>query len=274
MLRNLVKYEFHATGRVFAPFLAALIAMSAISRVIGEVARPIREVSENEYAVAAFAGAGHTAYLLGIVISCLLIAAAFVVAYMLTIQRFNKNLLGDEGYLMFTLPTSVDKLVLSKLIVSAAWYLLCAVFSFIAIMLIARISVKSALSAVGDFFSVANGAADAVLLGAQILIAVLLALLGSVLTIYASISIGMLAGKRRGLTAFAVWIGFMTAADIIGTIAASVMFATGFGQWFIALTLRGKIHTIFAIGALVAVVECLIMYFITTRILKHRLNLE
>ena len=34
------------------------------------------------------------------------------------IQRFSKNLLGDEGYLMFTLPASVSQHITAKLVVA------------------------------------------------------------------------------------------------------------------------------------------------------------
>jgi hypothetical protein len=37
------------------------------------------------------------------------------------IQRFYKNLLGDEGYLMFTLPVQSWSHILSKLAVSMLW---------------------------------------------------------------------------------------------------------------------------------------------------------
>ena len=38
-----------------------------------------------------------------------LFMAAFVLTLIIQIQRFSKNLLGDEGYLMFTLPASVSQ---------------------------------------------------------------------------------------------------------------------------------------------------------------------
>ena len=43
------------------------------------------------------------------------------------IQRFYKNLLRDEGYLMLTLPASVHQQVWSKLIVSSVWFIITGV---------------------------------------------------------------------------------------------------------------------------------------------------
>lgn len=44
-----------------------------------------------------------------------LCVAIVVLTAMIIIQRFNKNLIGDEGYLMFTLPVSHVQLLTSKL---------------------------------------------------------------------------------------------------------------------------------------------------------------
>ena len=45
-----------------------------------------------------------------------------LMSLVLMVQRFYKNLLGDEGYVMFTLPVSIHQQVWSKLIVSAVWF--------------------------------------------------------------------------------------------------------------------------------------------------------
>lgn len=50
-----------------------------------------------------------------------MVLGAFVVHFIITIQRFWKNLMGDEGYLMFTLPVSVDALLWSKAISVLIW---------------------------------------------------------------------------------------------------------------------------------------------------------
>lgn len=47
-----------------------------------------------------------------------LFMAAFVLTLIIQIQRFSKNLLGDEGYLMFTLPASVSQHITAKLVVA------------------------------------------------------------------------------------------------------------------------------------------------------------
>ncbi len=63
-------------------------------------------------------------FAISMTIYCLLIAAVFVMTLVVTIQRFNKNLLGDEGYLSFTLPVKVTATSYSKMIISLMWTVL------------------------------------------------------------------------------------------------------------------------------------------------------
>ena len=65
------------------------------------------------------------------------ITAVFIVAFILMLQRFYKNLLGDEGYIMFTLPASVHQHVWSKLIVSAVWFIATGVVVFLSVFVAA-----------------------------------------------------------------------------------------------------------------------------------------
>ena len=60
------------------------------------------------------------------------LASVFIVSFVLIIQRFYKNLLRDEGYLMMTLPATVHEHVFSKLIVSIIWAAATAVTTMLA----------------------------------------------------------------------------------------------------------------------------------------------
>ena len=56
----------------------------------------------------------------------MLCVAIAVITALTIIQRFTRNLLGREGYLMHTLPVTPAQLILSKLISSMVW-LLCSI---------------------------------------------------------------------------------------------------------------------------------------------------
>ena len=66
--------------------------------------------------------------------------AAFVVTAVILIQRFYKNLLGSEGYLMFTLPVTVTQHLLSKTIIAVVMIALSGIAAFLSIGIFADMS--------------------------------------------------------------------------------------------------------------------------------------
>lgn len=110
MLSKLLKYEFKATCRIYGGLYLAILAAAAL---LGAFFRFPAPVSDFPIAVVT------TVYLM-------LCVAIAVITALTIIQRFTRNLLGREGYLMHTLPVTPAQLILSKLISSMVW-LLCSI---------------------------------------------------------------------------------------------------------------------------------------------------
>lgn len=112
MLKQLMKYEFKATKSLY---FGLYLALALLSVVLGVSFR-----QEN-------AGADHTNFVrLEVILMFLYLSVIFAIAvlcFVSTVQRFYKNLLGREGYLMHTLPVTETQLILSKLITSMVWVL-------------------------------------------------------------------------------------------------------------------------------------------------------
>ena len=132
MLGKLIKYEFKACGRVFFPIYIGILVLAAANGLF------------NNYNIFQFENGGFS-FSIGsiqnilILVLFALFVALFVLTIVLTIQRFKKNLLEDEGYLMFTLPVSSTNLILSKYLVALIFIVLStivAVLSFIFIGLL------------------------------------------------------------------------------------------------------------------------------------------
>lgn len=117
MLGKLLKYEFKATSRTFLPMYIALLLVAVINRCFR-------------------AGDIETAFGISMALIVGLFIALGVVTFVVIIQRFNKNLLEDEGYLMFTLPVKVPELIFSKLLISFFWNLLSGVVAFITFLIL------------------------------------------------------------------------------------------------------------------------------------------
>lgn len=110
MLSKLLKYEFKATSRIYGGLYLAILAAAAL---LGAFFRFPALASDFPFAVVT-------------IVYLMLCVAIAVITALTIIQRFTRNLLGREGYLMHTLPVTPAQLILSKLISSMVW-LLCSI---------------------------------------------------------------------------------------------------------------------------------------------------
>ena len=117
MLLKLLKYDFRAMWKQFSLIWGAALALALANRFT-----VFRDAGNN---VRTNSGLLTFAFLAVIV-------AMFVIAVMFVVNRFSKGLLGNEGYLMHTLPVRPWQLVLSKLI--------CGIFTWIGCGVVALMS--------------------------------------------------------------------------------------------------------------------------------------
>ena len=110
MLKQLLKYEFKATSRVYG---GLYLALALLSVVLGLSVRGQTVLPSNSKV-------WQFVVILSIVYAAV-VAAIAVLCLVTTIQRFTQNLLGREGYLMHTLPVTETQLILSKLLTSMVW---------------------------------------------------------------------------------------------------------------------------------------------------------
>lgn len=112
MFHKLLKYEFTAVGKELLPIYLLMIAAAILTNIF----MPIKAVISSVFALIFLA----------------FTIAAMVVTLVTTINRFHKNLLGDEGYLMFTLPVTAAQILGSKLLSALLWNIigiLCGMIS-------------------------------------------------------------------------------------------------------------------------------------------------
>ena len=130
MLKQLLKYEFKATSRVYG---GLYLALALLSVVLGLSCRGQTLLPSNT-------GLWQFTVILSIVYAAV-IAAIAVLCFVTTIQRFTKNLLGREGYLMHTLPVTETQLILSKLITSMVWVVVSILLGIVCITVMVGIGV-------------------------------------------------------------------------------------------------------------------------------------
>ena len=142
MLRKLLKHEFRATGRIMLPVIGILLATSVAANL------SMRYLLDNDAWFLSMLG------ILLLTAFGFAIGGVFIVSFILMIQRFYKNLLQDEGYVMLTLPVSIHQHIWSKLIVSSVWFIVTALAVILACCITAfdLTVVKEILRGMGELF--------------------------------------------------------------------------------------------------------------------------
>ncbi len=267
MLVKLMKYEIKATARTLIPLYIALLAFAIINKFF--IGTGLSNKLE---------GFGSIPFILSIFGYGCTMAAVFIVTFFVIIQRFYKNLLGDQGYLMNTLPVTTTTNITSKLSIAIFWNIISG---FVAILSIIIMAFNP--DAFSNFFKELSQALSEgyARFGVQVyiviiesIIAILIQLIKFVIMIYASISIGHLFSKHRILSSFAAFI-------ILNLITTAISSALGIGfshsnlsTLFDNVQSSWPIHLLLGLVILFNLVFCIIYFIITNYILKSKLNLE
>ena len=130
MLKQLLKYEFKATKSLY---FGLYLALALLSVVLGVSFRQENARVDNT-------NFGRLEVILMVLYLSVLFAIA-VLCFVSTVQRFYKNLLGREGYLMHTLPVTETQLILSKLITSMVWVLCSGLVGIVCITVMVAVGV-------------------------------------------------------------------------------------------------------------------------------------
>lgn len=268
MLTKLLKYELKATGRKLLPLYGALILFALLNKLflVERVfdSLPIPDSLSLIINFISVFGYG-----------CIM-TAVFVLTLFITIQRFYKNLLGDQGYLMHTLPLEPRKNIISKLLVSVIWNIVsCLVAGISIFMLIYNANTAKLFTEVFPeiiLFLKENGYSFS-LITFECIILCLLSLCKSIIKIYASISIGHLFNSKRILLSFVSFIGLNILESIFSTILGKLFNLSSIFDSVVQPTMNDI--TIVIIFLVIIEILCFAAYFfITNYILKNKLNLE
>lgn len=274
MLGKLLKYEFKAIGRALLPFYGALIALAAILGIMFRVSDMNQSSGTVSTVIAVIMG------ILYVVLLCVVV----VLTLILVIQRFSRNLLGNEGYLMLTLPTSVDAHIWNKTISATVWTALSGIIGMMTLPVIlftsgaGKTNVGEVFRAIGTGIgTVADkiGGGNLALIIVEAIVMMILISAAFVLQIYASISIGHQANNHKGLLSVVTFIGLAIAQSVI----ESILGVNGVFNFHISnsgeiangvsMAQEGMLVTI-----LTAVAFGTIYYIITRLLMKYKLNLE
>jgi len=276
MLGKLLKHEFIATGRALLLVFASVIAVAALTSLLGLALRPA-DIS---------VPLSTSDLMLTVIIPPLVLVnltalgAALIVPFIVIVVRFYRNFLMAEGYLMFTLPVTRHQLILSKLIVAAVWY----VVAWIVTTASAVIALAGWIPA--DYWAENMWLFNALFTGltqhfdqgglmfAMYIISMGIGTFSGALMVYFAMGLGQLANAHRVLlsivTYFALLVGTFVMTIMVtlpisltSSLNSSVTDTQIFQETIISLAVSNVLSLVLAVA----------MYFGTEYLLRKRLNL-
>ena len=254
MLWKLLKYDFRSMGKSFALIWPAALVLALVNHFTLPYDSREAEVS----------GVLELVLLMAFVS---VLFAMFVAVMIFVVQRFYKGLLGDEGYLMHTLPVRAWQLVLSKLICAVVTSAVSMAVMFAACILMVPIRWSQVLRIAffRDLWEGLTSHPDAVAYLLEFLLVCTLALILFITMTYLSMAIGHLF-RRRILMSVAAFI----LLDILGTVYMDFLDSLN----VLANVLSTNTHAAFLGASAVMLPLVLLFTWGTVWILGHRLNLE
>ena len=273
MLRKLFKYEMRSTGILYIIFDIVVLAVSLIA---GFTMRSmVNQTVYNVYQASKAVNAATLLFILFVFIYIIMVAALCVITLVMIIQRFWKNMLGAEGYLMHTLPVPVWKQVMAKTLSAFVWQLIMMAVGIVSLLMIGVIGcggIGSLLQSIGyENFSLVSSMPETIL---SIICAITSIIYGT-LMLYAAMALGAGFNKHKVLLSFLIYIGFVIVLKVISVFAVSGDVYMGLTESLIFGGGNYNYVTSYLIPAIIRnIVFAVAFFFITSAALKRRLNLE
>ena len=274
MLRKLMKHEFRATGRIMLPLFLILLVTSVGANF------STRGLLETDNKLLDVLG------VLLVMAFAIAIVGVCVMSMVVMVQRFYKNLLQDEGYVMMTLPVSVHQHVWSKLIVSAVWFALTIVVVCLACLIMAfdvtfvqqiaagfRELFQEIYRNLSTYYAI-NGTA----IVAEFLVLCFVGCCAMCLQFYAALAIGHSFPNHKMAWSVLWFFLIQFIMQFLGGMGIMLLDESWFHHlllgWTDNISAMASVHLGMVTVILGEVVYGAVFYILTTYFLKKRLNLE
>lgn len=276
MLRKLLKHEFRATSRVMLPLYLALLLLS----VFASVSFRIDTSAEPSNFANVMSVTSMFLWIIGMIGVC-------IMSLVILVNRFHTNLMGEQGYLMMTLPAGTHKLIISKGLTALVWGAASGIVCILSVFIVNWgndffAKVGEAFSSLFNVFFYeleAPGRTQIIILGIEFLLVIAFSMAASCLQIYAAIATGHSFNRHKVLLSFVSYFAFGTVLQIITTSFGFISSETSevFDNLFCDLS-GNAIFNDFALLLLIlligALILCAVFYFITYYMMKKHLNLQ
>ena len=261
MLLKLLKYDFRAMWKQFSLIWGAALALALVNRF-----SIFWDVDDHAIGLSDTAVSGITIFaFMAVLIAMFVIAIGFVV------NRFSKGLLGDEGYLMFTLPVRPWQLVASKLICGTATWIGCGVVALLSPFIMAPVNWLELLQFPfwSDIFRGIMKHPGTLALMAEFCLVILSFIVLLIASMYLAMAIGHLFSRHRRFVSVAAFIGlYIFIANLYGRV-----FSVRVVQSLMNAATVNAYSSMLAASAIMLITAALFLAAVCW-ILENKLNLE
>ena len=259
MLGKLLRYEFKSIGRLFLPLYGLSILLAIANRFTSYNPKWEYELPE---------------FILMFAFMAILMGLALI-TFIQCVLRFKRNLLGDEGYLMMTLPVERMDLILSKLIAAVAWTIIGGLVGLMSLFILMP---TNDIKIMGELFIdiFRYGGFNGVMFLVYATVIGILGVAAVYTPIYTALSLGHISHKNKMLASFGWYFVNSVVVDIIISGCTMTLEKLSFYGIIDSINISGTMvsHMIF-----IGIIACLLIYnmahiMITDYVLKNKLNLE
>lgn len=284
MLKKLLKYELMSTGRVFGLCYVGVLGAALLLRLLSALAwdHSGGQTALDVLLPMADIAAGISSLLYGG-----MVVAVIVVTFVFILQRFCKNLLGGEGYLMQTLPVTPRQLIFSKLLAAIVWTVLSSIVVIFSVFVLAMTGevFGELIGGLGEMIRWYHEmfSMPLLLVAFEMLLVGLVGIAASVLQIYAAIMIGHQAAKHKVALAVGAYFGISVALSVAASMVMNVLYrAVPGGAWNALAEWIGSmnetplllVHMILLGSFVCNLVLAVIFFAVTEWMMRRNLNLE
>lgn len=207
MLGKLMKYEWKSTWKLLLPMNVLIIVMTFLACITVQA-----DFFDSDNEMVIFSGM----MILLTYIGSMFVVCIGTVIYL--IYRFYTSTYGDQGYLLHTLPVDKHHIIISKVLVSAAWIFTSMVLMALSIMFLFAQEGEFLIDFMDFFESLIEywgGAKVSGFIIIMTIIASIFRIFSRVLKFTACISLGQLSSDHKVLMSFAFYFAFYFGQKVI-----------------------------------------------------------
>lgn len=270
MVKKLIKHEFIYYLRTFGMFLPIVLVVGLMTRVFRFFD------SENVISQIVISSS-----FLILFVACM---ALIMLATVVSVVRFYKNMYSAEGYLTFTLPVTNTEHIFVKLLAAMVCQIVCV------LTVIAAVSIALSGELFGEMITVLSYFINKIFLACgtvnligfiiEIILLAIISAASTLLLYYACITVGQTAKKNRIFAAVGAYFVYYVATQIISTVFTIIFMILGMTGaldsvmvWFESNVVAG-VHIVLCSVIVISAVITAVFWIVTQTIMSKKLNLE